>query len=477
MIRPCRLFYLTHSRRRILSRHYHNSNERVVVALSGGVDSSIALGLMLAAAKNRDSLSAIYMSNWNLYDDDTVHCTTEVDWKDAQAVARHFHCPIRRVALEAEYWTCVFEPFLDGLSSQQMGNPDIACNTYIKFGALLENVKQRFGQDTVLATGHYARLWDPLQQTTPPPCLQHALEADSTGLMDWLVEQSMESNASILLAAADSSKDQSYFLSGCSGQALRDVRFPLGDLYKKGPGHNENSRTVRQLAMDWKVPVANKKDSTGICFVGKRRSFRDFLLQNQYLPPAQAPVDFVDIDTQKIVGTTAPENAHPVLFTSGQGAKISGSKTKYFVVGILTDGDTSDDNRHKVGVCAGTHHPALFANTLFIDNINWVTGCPPPQLRNGQSLHLKCRIRHLQPLQTCTLSCEDNDQYKIVFDLPLRGITSGQQAVLYDPSGVVCLGGGAISARGPSFFEMGLALPSQVAPSGHNDQSRFNCSA
>ena len=450
-----------------------------MVALSGGVDSSVALGLLLADTPQH-TLSAIYMSNWNLYDDDSVHCTTEVDWKDAQAVAQHFHCPIQRVALEAEYWTCVFEPFLEGLSSsssssqqqQRMGNPDIACNTYIKFGALLEKVKKRLGEDTVLATGHYARLWNPRREADePPPFLQPVLEHDSTGLFHWVTEQSMQSNASILLAAADSTKDQSYFLSGCSGQALRDVRFPLGDLYKKTTGPNPSVPTVRQLAVDWNIPVANKRDSTGICFVGKRRSFRDFLLQNQYLPLAQAPVDFIDVDTQKVVGTTAPEKAHPVLFTPGQGARISGSPSKYFVVGILELADGTN-HHHRVGVCSGTHHPALYAGTLFLEDMNWITGCPPLQLLwNGQSLRLKCRIRHLQPLQDCTLSYDGIGPYQLSFDLPLRGITSGQQAVLYDPSGLVCLGGGAISERGPSFFEMGLPLPNEVAPAGHNDQS------
>ncbi len=458
--------------RTILQRRYHSSNdERVVVALSGGVDSSVALGLL--QSQRRDSLSAIYMSNWNLYDDDSVQCTTEVDWNDAQAVARHFQCPILRVALEAEYWTCVFEPFLDGLSSQQMGNPDIACNTYIKFGALLEIVKKRYGPDTVLATGHYARLWSPNREAAPP-FLQAVLDNDSTGLVHWVRESSLESNASILLAAADSSKDQSYFLSGCCGQALRDACFPLGDLYKS-THHSQDARTVRQLAMEWKIPVANKKDSTGICFVGKRRSFRDFLLQNHYLPQAHAPVDFIDVDTQHVVGTTAPNNAHPVLFTPGQGAKISGSPTKYFVVGILEP--TPASHHHRVGVCAGTHHPALYADTLFLHNIHWITGCLPPHLGNGQSLRLKCRIRHLQPLQDCTLSYDDAGTFRLTFDLPLRGITSGQQAVLYDPSGLVCLGGGPIGTRGPSLFEMGLPMPQEVAPAGHNDRSVLSMSS
>ncbi|GAX10013.1 tRNA-uridine 2-sulfurtransferase [Fistulifera solaris] len=407
MIRSCRIVQpIRYPRQRpIFQRRYHNLNdERVVVALSGGVDSSVALGLLLA--KQRDSISAIYMSNWNLYDDDTVQCTTEVDWKDAQAVARHFQCPIQRVALEAEYWTCVFEPFLDGLSAQQMGNPDIACNTHIKFGALLEIVKKRYGQDTVLATGHYARLWNPSREAAPP-FLQSVLDNDSTGLLHWVKESSLESNASILLAAADSSKDQSYFLSGCSGQALRDACFPLGDLYKKS-NHSQGAPTVRQLAMEWKVPVANKKDSTGICFVGRRRSFRQFLLQNHYLPRAHAPVDFIDVDTQNVVGTTAPKNAHPVLFTPGQGAKISGRPTKYFVVGILEPTkDFHHNHHHRVGVCAGTHHPALYADTLFLHNVHWITGCPPPRGFNGPSLRLKCRIRHLQPLQDCTLAYDD----------------------------------------------------------------------
>ena len=468
-------------RRRSSSRCYH-----VVVAMSGGVDSSVAAALLqqdLQKSKAITSLSAIYMNNWNPHDDDSMECTSERDWQDAVRVAQHLQdLPIRRQPFEAEYWTTVFEPYLnDILQKGLMGNPDIGCNTNVKFGALLEFCLDQYGPDMHLATGHYARLWHRDDDVTPE-CVTRALEQDVSGLSDWIHSWGVQPDApkpSLLLAAADRSKDQSYFLSSCSGDAFRHVLFPLGEYFKnKSPRDCSDLLTVRQVADQLQLPTAKKSDSMGICFVGSRKTgFKNFL-EDQYLPDDHilAPVDFCDIDTGKVVGTTAPEKVHPILYaaTSGQGAKLSGTKHKYFIVGNH-DPPVEGGNHHRVWVCAGTHHPALYSDSLRVGTTHWVAGneCPTP-LREDGSWRVQCRIRHLQPLIDCTVRiCNDDtgDQLEVFFDKPVRGISPGQQVVFYGLDGLVCFGGGPISKRGRTYWEENRQLPLDLHPSGLNDTS------
>lgn len=314
------------------TRRRHNRDYHVVVALSGGVDSSVTAGLL---QKNRDpaatSVSGIFMSNWGVYDDDTINCKAETDWEDVQRVARHLNnLPVRRQTFEAEYWTMVFEPYLSEIMEKgHLGNPDVSCNSRIKFGALLDFCLQRYGPDTRLATGHYARVWhrDDSNITIPPVIARKLEEEDVVVNSEWILRWGITATEkpSLLLAAADQTKDQSYFLSSCSGESLRRVIFPLGELYKSD-SPDPTVPTVRQLAQQFNLHTANKAESMGICFVGKRRNgFRDFL-QNHYLPEPATPIDFVDIDTGEVVSTTAPRKVHVGLYNPGQSARIGGGK-------------------------------------------------------------------------------------------------------------------------------------------------------
>jgi tRNA U34 2-thiouridine synthase MnmA/TrmU len=509
-----------------------SSQPTVVVALSGGVDSSVAAALLKqrygstntngsttanssdSSSNNREegglAITAIHMSNWNAtqHDDDSLEpCSSEQDWKDAVATAQHLQLPVQRVHFEAEYWTLVFEPYLDQLMDSvdsRMGNPDMLCNRFVKFGALRDFCLERYGADTFLATGHYARLWHRDENGAPPEDVQQALDRDAD-LADWLLEwgvvddgeaQGVDSSnrqrPPILLSAADTTKDQSYFLAACDADSLRNVIFPLGDLYKKQaqdafqPGQEQQQQqqpTVRQLAADMKLPTASKRESMGICFVGKRPGgFRHFV--TDYLPPATNKIDFMDVDTGAVIATSQqPE--HAALYTIGQGAKLSGFPQKYFCV------DTEPDNGI-VRVCAGTHHAALYANSLMV-NVHWMARnqAPRPLMEKGE-MRAQCRIRHLQPLVDCTIVAtvaKDRDssggtgtlatataaattRYQVYFDKPVRGITPGQTAVFYVADGLICLGGGPIVERGATYFEQGLTLPTDsLHPAGHNDLS------
>jgi tRNA U34 2-thiouridine synthase MnmA/TrmU len=246
--------------------------------------------------------------------------------------------------------------------------------------------------------------------------------------------------------------------------------------------------TVRQLAADMELPTASKRESMGICFVGKRPGgFRSFVAD--FLPPATHKIDFVDVDTGAVVATSQqPE--HASLYTIGQGAKLGGSSQKYFIV------DREPENGI-VRVCAGTHHAALYADSLTVA-VHWMARNQAPRplrmKKGGGEMRAQCRIRHLQPLVDCTIvavaatvGTMDRDssssssggtgpppaaKYQVHFDKPVRGITLGQTAVFYVADGLICLGGGPITERGATYFEQGLPLPTaNLHPAGHNDLS------
>jgi tRNA U34 2-thiouridine synthase MnmA/TrmU len=291
-----------------------------------------------------------------------------------------------------------------------------------------------------------------------------------------------------LLQAADASKDQSYFLAGCQSRHFRQVLFPLGDSFKKdssvaargtsspnGSLPHNNPKTVRQQALDWDLPTARKRDSTGICAVGRTRNgFR--ALVRDYLPPSTSPVQFVDVDTGRVVGRSSDggeyEYDHACLYTVGQGARISGASTKYFVTDVSVESNV-------VHVCAGTHHPALYADSIEF-RMQWVCSAMEELVDlqeadqpNGRSLpHLRvtCRIRHLQPLMTARLvRSSDGGRYVLHLDRPTRAVTPGQMAVVY--LGSVCLGGGPIERRGSTYLERNELLPDRLYRGGHNDTS------
>eukprot|EP00977_Amphora_coffeiformis_P003786 scaffold758_cov177-Amphora_coffeaeformis.AAC.4 len=448
-----------------------NDQKKVVVALSGGVDSAVATGLL--QQQGNIITEAIHMTNWNANDDDSITSCMEQDWRDAQTVAQHYGISVRHQSFEKEYWHQVFEPYLEDLSTKGwMGNPDIECNVRVKFGVLREHVQRHYGHDTWLATGHYARLWRKRD-------LEEWIEDSSSSLHEenaewmWTWGRSKsrhvwnlgaDEELPLLVSAVDPSKDQSYFLSGCNSQQLSRVVFPLGDYYKtQSISGSDTSTTVRQLAKDWDLPVAQKRDSVGICFIGKRKGgFRAFL-RHYYEPTGPNMVDLVDVDTSEVIGVVDALTAQAA--TTGQGAKISGTRVKYFVVG------RDDKDASKILVCAGTHHPALFADSIILgSDFSWVMPEIPGPLRSQESMRVQCRIRNLQPLVDATLHRDFlSGEYTLFLDRPFRGITPGQRAVVYLRG--ICLGGSTIVKAGPSYFERNLPLPNELHPAGVNDFS------
>jgi tRNA-specific 2-thiouridylase len=415
---------------------------KVAVALSGGVDSSVAAYLLQRDPRN--DLVALHMSNWDAQDEEDVPSgCLEQDMSDAEAVCRHLKLPLHKTSFAAEYWTTVFQPFVEGIVAGTMPNPDAGCNSRIKFGAMKEYAHRKLGADWI-ATGHYARLWD-RQENTASECLERVLQ-DHGWLYKW------GKRDPLLLAGFDKSKDQSYFLAGVKGYNFRNVIFPLGDFVKSG----NVDQSVRHLAEVAQLPNASKRESMGICFVGKR-NFASFI--SQYLPSLPPSGDFVDVDTGRVVG----QHRGSLYYTIGQGARISGASHKWFVVG------RAHDNVNTVLVCGNTHHPALYSDDMIVSDMTWIGGgVPPPLIRVGR-MRVQCRIRHLQPLIDCEISVDKTGHVEVYFDRPIRAITKGQMAVVY--IGDVCLGGGPILERGASYHERGRELPSELHPAGHNDLS------
>lgn len=460
---------------------------RIAVALSGGVDSSVAAYLLKEkhfSGNPKRKILGIHMSNWdyNLEDNDsTLPNCWEEDWKDAKAVAQHLSIDVVHTSFQSDYWNSVFEPYVEQIAQRKTPNPDIDCNRYIKFGVLKEYLWSRYQIDT-LATGHYARIWDPNSnvQNILPIDLEEALNRNPT--LETLILNRPNATP-ILLAARDRSKDQSYFLSGVTGDAFRNVFFPLGDLLKKeasstaqGTFANKDCQpktgtvrqdlSVREIALKAKLPTAMKKESMGICFVGKRKHgafLKDFLDDSS---SSSRSDDFqgkcINVEDGSLVCTFDRRTSPSLLYaTSGQGAKIGGASQKWFVV------DKPDDET--LLLCPGTHHPALYADAFVVENINWILGEEPPL-----PLIAQCRIRHLQPLVDCEIRKNKEEsssgRYEIVVKTPLRGIAPGQVCAIYLDD-LVCLGCGTITKRGPTYLDLQKALPADLHPAGHNDLS------
>jgi tRNA U34 2-thiouridine synthase MnmA/TrmU len=430
---------------------------RIAVAMSGGVDSSV-VAYLLRQEYPETELLGVHMSNWDYHTEDhtsNLKCW-EQDWKDAKAVAQHVGLPIVHTSFEADYWNSVFEPYVDQISKHKTPNPDVDCNRYIKFGVLKEFLWSKYQLDT-LATGHYARLWDPSRSR--PDCLQEVLSQDPS------IDALLSKTTPTLLAAKDLSKDQSYFLSGVSGEALRNVLFPLGDYLKQPPttnkaaeGSSSSTTTVRQLALQAQLPNARKRDSMGICFVGKRKHGE--FVQDFLDPPKEGVVgQILNVEDGSVVSTFDPHNQPSLLYaTIGQGAKIGGASQKWFVV------EKSDATT--LMVCPGTHHPALYADSFVVDRIHWMAGEEPPL-----PLMAQCRIRHLQPLVDCEIRRrQDAPGYEIVTSRPFRGIAPGQVCGIYLRD-LICLGGGTITQRGPTYMDLQKLLPDELHPAGQNDLS------
>ena len=361
-----------------------NSHTRVVVGMSGGVDSSVTA--LLLKQQGYDVVG-VFMKNWDDTDENGV-CTATEDYKDVAKVATQIGIPYYSVNFEKEYWDRVFTYFIDEFKKGRTPNPDVICNKEIKFKAFIEYANQ-LGADYV-ATGHYADL-----------------KRDEAGNMH-------------LMRAKDQTKDQTYFLSQLDHAPLDKVLFPLAGYTKK---------EVRQLAKDAGLVVADKKDSVGICFIGEDGHFREFL--SQYLPAQQGEMQTVD---GKVVGT----HAGLMYYTIGQrkGLGLGGTKENndpWFVIG-------KDITRNVLYVGQGYENEHLYATHMEASDIHWVDDVVS---RYGTEFHCTAKFRYRQKDEGVTVKLSDDGQMvTVTSDDPARAITPGQAVVFYD--GDECLGSAII---------------------------------
>ena len=353
---------------------------RVIVGMSGGVDSSVAALLLKRAGHD---VTGIFMNNWEEKDAFGV-CTSEPDWADVRAVCDLIGIPCYSVNFAREYRERVFSHFLEEYRKGRTPNPDVLCNREIKFGVFL-SFAEKLGAEKV-ATGHFAKV--------------------DRGGQGWQLRR-----------AKDENKDQTYFLYMLGQRALSKAMFPVGDLTKG---------EIRQIARDAGIPVSEKKDSTGVCFIGER-NFKEFL--SGYLP-AQ-PGDMVTADG-RIVGRHDGLMYYTLGQRRGLGIGGSGDGRRWFVV-------AKDLERNRLVVDQGEDSPLLYTSRADGGECTWLAGFPP--VEEDRPLRCQVRLRHRQPLQDCSIILR-GDRVQIDFDRPQRAVTPGQSAVFYD--GEVCLGGAIV---------------------------------
>ncbi|CEI90707.1 hypothetical protein G6F70_003430 [Rhizopus microsporus] len=362
---------------RLLQKSYSTlNNNRVVLAMSGGVDSSVAAALLKQQGYD---VQGIYMRNWDTSDERGV-CTSREDWEDVQRVCEILKIDCQHVDFVKEYWNDVFEKTLDDYAHGLTPNPDIACNSLIKFGALLDKIPK----DVWFATGHYCR----------------------------------STRDGKLLRGLERNKDQSYYLSTVQEEALRRTLFPLGNIKSK--------QHVKQLASSLGLDfIAKKKESMGICFVGQRKRFAQFL--EQYIEQPPGPV--VDLN-DRVIG----EHQGLYAYTIGQASRICHGSHKWFVAKKIM-------SENKLVVVPGTDHPALFHRSCSARQWVWIHHQPPTSFQDNGQMEIDAQIRYRQLPQKATLFFQDG-QYHVQFKEPIRAIAAGQQVVIWDKDW--CLGGGVI---------------------------------
>lgn len=354
--------------------------KKVVIGMSGGVDSSVAAIIL---QKQGYDVIGLFMRNWDasvnndILGNPTINnniCPQEQDYNDALNVCKKLNIPLHRIDFIKEYWDYVFTYFLDELKNGRTPNPDIMCNKYIKFDMFAKEAR-KLGADYI-ATGHYARIIN-----------------------------------GKLARAIDDNKDQTYFLSQVTNDQLKNVLFPIGDLIKP---------EVRKIAQEYNLITAKKKDSTGICFIGER-NFTNFL--KNYLP--NQPGDIIDIETNKLIG----KHIGLMHYTIGQrkGLNIGGNTDRLFVVG-------KDLNKNILYVCNGSDNDYLISDSCIIDNINYL----------GEKKIDKCtaKFRYRQKDNDVELVWLNDDEILVKYPQGVKSVTPGQACVLYDNE--YCLGGGII---------------------------------
>ena len=359
----------------------------IIVGMSGGVDSSVAAALL----SRERSVAGMFMKNWE-EDDRSGICPAEEDADDARAVASRLGIKLYTRNFSVEYWDNVFEHFLAEYKAGRTPNPDILCNREIKFKTFLEHAED-LGADTI-ATGHYARRGE-------------------------------RSGRYLLVKGKDNNKDQSYFLYTLGQEQLRRTLFPVGELEKP---------RVRAIADELNLHVHNKKDSTGICFIGER-NFRSFL--GEYLPAKPGPI----VSTG---GEPLGEHAGLMYFTLGQrkglgiGGTRHGTGEPWFVV-------HKDMDSRTLFVAQGDDH-LLYSDQLVASELTWVDGAPP-----SENFHCAAKTRYRQCDQQCEVVV-DNERVRVRFKDPQRSVTPGQSVVFYD--GEICLGGGIIESTNAPVQEL-----------------------
>jgi tRNA-specific 2-thiouridylase len=354
-------------------------NRRVILGLSGGVDSAVAAVLLREAGAD---VHALHMTNW---EDEDGYCSAAEDLQDARRVCEQLRIPLHHVNFAKQYRERVFRHFLDEYAAGRTPNPDVLCNREIKFGVFREHAKRLGGE--LLATGHYART---------------ALVGGETRL----------------LKAADRNKDQSYFLHAVSAKALSETVFPLGDLTKD---------EVRRIAREHGLAVHDKRDSTGICFIGER-PFREFL--STYLPANPGPIRTPD-------GVEVGRHHGLMYYTLGQrqGLGIGGRRDAGDAPWYVVDKIAADNAL----IVAQGDTDLLLSDGLTAVDSSWING-PPAGLDAG--LRCAAKVRYRQPDQHCVVAAGTGGDLTVRFDAAQRAVAPGQYVVFYD--GDRCLGGAVI---------------------------------
>lgn len=343
--------------------------KKVVVGMSGGVDSSVSAILL---QQQGYEVIGLFMRNWDSLADgeldgpttSTGQCPQEADYDDAKAVCDKLGIPLYRKDFVKEYWDYVFTYFLDELKNGRTPNPDIMCNKYIKFDMFAKEAR-KLGADYI-ATGHYARM-----------------------------------DNGHLLRGVDSNKDQTYFLSQVSKEQLENVLFPVGDMEKKD---------VRKIAEEYDLITAKKKDSTGICFIGER-NFKNFL--KNYLP--NQPGDVINIETNEVIG----KHIGLMNYTIGQrkGLNIGGTKDKMFVVG-------KDLEKNVLYICLGEDNDYLISTSCLVDNINY--------LGDEKLENVTAKFRYRQEDVPVYLEWLENGDVLVRYEQGVKSVTPGQACVFYN---------------------------------------------